>query len=223
MSEKAFLDTCVFIAFAFHINSLHSLSHIVINSYNECYWSDFVKSEYNNRFKEKLNNLSKFIRDLNIELVNPTKEFYSPQDLFNFVLRRYSRKLQVDAQSSIEPFWEEYMGMVSQIPFYILNKKLNLCLIDLSSHAQFNNNFLENNILLTPQRIKNYDTIESMLKSEGVKEEDRHVALDCHDFAKNQNDLVDFVTFDETLYHCVINIERHSCNSIKGKYDFILS
>ena len=220
MNNKSFWDTCIALAFVFHINSLHSISHMVFDSYPEHYWSEYVKDEYERRYDQKFKNLSRFFQDLNIDLEFPNKEFYSSKDLIQFAMENYSGKLKDDAKSSIKAFWEEYIGIQSQIPFYNLKSNIVDCLIDLAHEKEVNNSILKQELQLTPPRTDDYDDIDSMLKSDGVKPEDCHVVLDGHDFAFKSNEPIDFITFDEKLYFSSKNIKILSFDSIKGKYDF---
>ena len=219
MNQKAFWDTCLAIAFVFHINSLHSQSHNVFDLYGEHYWSEFVKNEYEKRFDQKFKNLSRFFHDLDISLESPTQDLYSANDLIHFALK-YSDRLRDDAKNSVEPFWNEYVGIQSRIPFFDLKTIISNCLIDLNHDKVVNDSLLKQELKLTPQRTKEYNDINLMLKSNGVDGNDRHVVLDGHDFAKYSADPVDFITFDETVYYGAKNVKILSFDSIKGKYDF---
>ena len=61
----------------FYINSIYPKAKDAFNTYSEYYWSANVADEFNNRYYEKIINLSEFIRDLKLLLTNPTKELYS--------------------------------------------------------------------------------------------------------------------------------------------------
>lgn len=59
---KAFIDTNLAIAIIFYINSLHSVSENVFNSYSELFWSKYVKEEFEKRYGEKYLNISCFFQ-----------------------------------------------------------------------------------------------------------------------------------------------------------------
>ena len=223
MNEKSFWDTCIAIAFVFHLNSLHSASHKVFNSYSEHYWSDFVKQEFKRRRQQKIDNLTTFFNDLRVDLNSPAQEFYSPNDLVRYAVNKYDGRLKDDAKNSVDSFWNEYVGFQSQIPFYNLKSYIAVCLNDLRIKFDLNTITLNQNLHLTPQRTNDYESIELKLKSNGVKKADRHVALDGHDFALKSSDPIDFITFDYDLFYGSKNVDSLAFDSIKGKYDFIFS
>lgn len=220
MSNKAFLDTNLAISNVFQLNSLHLKSKTVFDTYTKLFWSHFVKDEFKNRYERKLDNLSKFYQDLQKFLENPNQELYSFADLNFFALENYSNVMFNDAKSSVKPFWGQYIGIESKIPFYSLINAINHCIKDLSVNTGINKDNLEKSLILTPQRIRSYDDIDNMLKSEGVKDADRIVTLDGHDFACRSDDPIDFVTFDECCFNGASNVEILCFNSVKGKYDF---
>ena len=79
---------------------------------------------------------------------------------------------------------------------------------------------LMNLIGLIPERINDYSKIDLMLKLHGVKDADRAVTLDGHEFASLNRDPIDFVSFDDDCYYGAKNVKLLSFNSIKRKYDF---
>lgn len=218
--KKAFFDTNILIAIVFYINSLHLKSKNAFNSYSQYYWSSHVRDEFNIRCEEKLENLSNFFFDLQKFLENPEQELYSMSDLENFVRKNYSNKMMEDAQSSIAQFWQRYIGIESQLPFFNLKNNIDDCLNDLTVDIILNKKKLKTALHLTPQRTNNYSDINSMLEKEGVHDKDRIVTLDGHDFACFSSDPIDFVTFDDDCYNGAKNIEILCFNTIKGKNDF---
>ena len=56
--KKAFLDTNILLANAFFLNSLYLKSQIVFDEYDEIYWSNFVKYEFNRRYFIKQNHMT---------------------------------------------------------------------------------------------------------------------------------------------------------------------
>ncbi len=220
---KVFFDTNLPIAHVFEINSLHFKSEYVFKFYKEFFWSSFVKNEFDRRYNEKLDNLLDFFFKLQINLVNPEKEFYSSSDLIEFVNSNYSGKIRNDVKSSINPFWSKYIGIESQVPFFNIKTKVDNCLNDLSLNSNNKKMNLEKIMQLTPQRKKSYSNIDSMLKSEGVNLQDRIVTLDGHDFACRSSNPIDFVTFDDTCYNDAKKVEILCFSSIKGEQDFIAS
>lgn len=223
MIKNAFIDTNLAIAYVYHINSLHNKSKKVIEEYDNLFWSFYVEYEFNRRSPKKYMNLSTFFHDLQKFLENPKKELYCERDLEDFALNNYSGKLQTDAKNSIKPFWNEYFGVESWAPFSDIKYKINSCLIDLTVNSVKNLNDFKKNVSLTPQRAKNYPKIDSMLKSEGVHENDRIVTLDGHNFACKSSNTIDFVTFDNDCFNGAKNVELLCFNSIKGKDDFTAS
>lgn len=218
--KKAFFDTNVLIAKVFHINSLHQKSKNAFNSYSQYFWSSYVRDEFDNRFDEKLDNLPNFFFDLQKFLENPEQELYSLSDLENFVRKYYTDKKMEDAQSSIAQFWQRYIGIESQLSFFNLKNNIDDCLNDLTIGISLNKKNLKKYMQLTPQRTNIYSNIDSMLKNEGVRDTDRIITLDGHDFACFSRDPIDFVTFDENCCNGAKNIDILCFNSIKGKYDF---
>ena len=218
--KKAFLDTNVIIAYVFFLNSLHFKSQKVFNEYDVLFWSSFVQKEFNNRYSIKQLNLNLFFNDLQKFFGNPEKEFYSSFDLKNFVLNNYSGKLLEDAESSINPFWDKYFGIKTQIAFFEIIYAINRCLYDLSITSNRYKKQLKHSLILTPKRTQNYSHIDKMLENEGVKPADRKVTLDGHDFACFSSDPIDFVTFDYECFKGAKNIKILCFDSIKGKYDF---
>jgi hypothetical protein len=219
MSDKAFFDTNLPIAFVFQINSLHDKSKKAFNDYSKVYWSYFVKKEYERRYNEKLDNLLNFFQDFKFELENPTREFYTVDDMLNYA-KRYGGKSKKDFSSSLYSFWNKYSGMETHLPFSSLKNNVSDCLNDLSINTEINGLNLERIMQLAPQRTKSYSNIDAMLKNHGVKDADRNVILDGHDFACFSSDPVDFVSFDERCYYGARNVEILCFDSIKGKYDF---
>ena len=220
MNKKAFLDTNVVIARSFPINSFHSKSKNVFNEYSEYYWSSTVVNEFDRRFFIKQKNLRNFYNDLMKYLENPQQDFYSAQDLKKFALKNYKDKLKDDARSSVQPFWDKYIGFESQILFNNVQNAISLCIKDLSIETNNNKSFLEKIMKLIPERINDYSKIDLMLKLHGVKDADRAVTIDGHEFAILNDDPIDFVSFDDDCYYGAKNVKLLSFNSIKGEYDF---
>lgn len=220
MMSKVFLDTNVLIAWVFLINSLHAKSEEVFKVYSEFFWSNFVKNEFDASYGDKLDYLLDFFRKLQKFLENPEKEFYSIDDLFKFANENYSGDLLRNVKNSIFPFWEEYLGLESQIVFLEMEKSIGYCLNDLSLNSASNKLKLENLMQLSPQRNNNYQKLDGMLKSYGVHNQDRIVTLDGHDFSCFTSEPVDFVTFDDNCFNGAKNIGLLCFNSVKGKYDF---
>ena len=218
--KKAFLDTNVIIAYVLFLNSLHFKSKKVFNEYDVLFWSNFVQKEFHRRYFIKQMNLKFFFNELQKYFKNPDKEFYSSSDLKNFVLNKYSGKLQEDAKGSINPFWNRYFGIETQIEFFEMINAINYCIYDLSITSNGYINQLKNSLKLTPERTQNYSQIDKMLENEGVKPADRKVTLDGHDFACFSSDPIDFVTFDYECFKGAKNIKILCFDSIKGKYDF---
>lgn len=158
--------------------------------------------------------------DLKLFLENPEKDLYSNRDLLNFVKNHYSEKLLEDAKNSIEPFWNNYIGVESMVPFFNIKTSIDFCLNDLRITCIVNKQKLENKLVLAPQRNEDYPQIDAMLESFGVHEEDRKIILDGHDFACFSTQPVDFVTFDDDCFNGAKNIDLLCFNSVKGKYDF---
>ena len=218
--NKAFLDTNLLIAWVFFLNSLHSKSNSVFEQYDELFWSSFVRYEFNRRFFKKQNNIKFFFKELQKYFENPEQALYSSRDLKNFVLNNFSGKIMEDAQSSILPFWNEYFGFQTQVPFDSIKDAINFCLNDLSITSNKLKKGLDKSMNLTPLRTKSYSKIDKLLKNEGVKDADRRVTLDGHDFACFNSDPIDFVTFDEDCFNGANNVGILCFDSIKGKYDF---
>lgn len=207
----------------FFLNSLYFKSRRVFNEYDELFWSKFVQNEFNHRFFIKQKNLRSFFKDLQKYFENQNQEFYSVNDLKRFALNNYSGKIMEDVESSITPFWNEFFGIESYISFSNLRDAINFCLKDLSITLNNHKKQLQNIMQLTPQRTNDYGTIDKMLKKHGVKDEDRIVTLDGHDFACFCSSSIDFVTFDYDCFKGASNVDILCFDSVKGKDDFIAS
>lgn len=93
-----------------------------LNSMMSFFWSDFVKEEFDNKYVSKLNNISNFFFDLKKNLEDSGKEFYSSSDLMKYATNNYSGRMMDDAKKSVNPFWNQYIGIESVIPFNVINK-----------------------------------------------------------------------------------------------------
>lgn len=149
---NAFIDTNLAIALIFYINSLHTKSKEVFEVYSIIFWSNFVKKEYERRSYEKYNHLSEFFNDLQKYFEYPEKEFYSINDLYNFILSNYSGKKMEDAKSSISQFWSRYIGQNSYLHHQDIKKQSKTCLNDLNINTFTNMSKLEKTIQLTSKR-----------------------------------------------------------------------
>ena len=145
---------------------------------------------------------------------------YSEYNLRNFTLNNYNGKLKEDAESSIRPFWDRYIGITSQVSFKDLMKAIEACVADLKSDTNDNKVFLEESLQLVENRKNDYPKLDYLLKAVGVSDEDRLIALDGHEFASHSPDPVDFITFDDLLFKGVCEVEILCFESVKGKYDF---
>jgi hypothetical protein len=137
-------------------------------------------------------------------------------DLRSFVLQNYLDKFKNDAESSIDSFWMEYFGIETQVSFLNMKNAIEYCLKDLSITSNSYKKNLQQIMQLTPQRTRPYYQIDQMLKNNGVKDADRAVTLDGHDFACFSNDPIDFVTFDWKFYTGARNVKILCFNSVKG-------
>lgn len=218
--NTAFLDTNVLIAWIFLINSFHPKSVDVFNSYSQFFWSFSVVKEFEKKFNVKSKNLIRFFLDLQKFLENPEKDLYSLSDLIDFANERCSKQLLNEVKSSVKPFWSEYLGIQSRIPFFDMKNAIDFCLNDLLLNLDINKRSIEEIMQLSPQRSNDYSQIDAMLESFGVHEEDRKIILDGHDFACFSSQPVDFVTFDDYCFNGAKNIDLLCFNSVKGKYDF---
>lgn len=218
--NTAFLDTNIIIAWIFLINSFHPKSVNVFNSYSQLFWSSSVIAELEKKFNIKSKNLLRFFLDLQKFLENPEKDLYSLSDLIDFANEHCSKQLLDEVKSSIEPFWSEYLGIQSRIPFFDMKNAIDFCLNDLQLNLDINKRSIEEIMQLSPQRNEDYPQIDAILESFGVHEEDRKIILDGHDFACFSSQPVDFVTFDDDCFKGAKNIDLLCFNSVKGKYDF---
>ena len=72
----------------------------------------FVKLNKQVEYKRKYNG---FFKDLNLNLENSNKEFYNYNDLFNFVLKKYSEKQFRDVKSLLTPLRNKKYSKVVKI------------------------------------------------------------------------------------------------------------
>ena len=221
--NTAFLDTNIIISWIFLINSLHPKSVDVFKSYSQFFWSSSVVKELEKKFNVKSKNLIRFFLDLQKFLENPEKDLYSISDLIDFANEHCSKQLLDEVKSSVKPFWSEYLGIQSRIPFFDMKNAIDFCLNDLLLNLDINKRGIEEIMQLSPQRNNDYSQIDAMLESLGVDEEDRKIILDGHDFACFYTQPVDFVTFDDDCFNGAKNLDFLCFNSVKGKYDFTAS
>ena len=221
--NTAFLDTNIIISWIFLINSLHPKSVDVFKSYSQFFWSSSVVKELEKKFNVKSKNLIRFFLDLQKFLENPEKDLYSISDLIDFANEHCSKQLLDEVKSSVKPFWSEYLGIQSRIPFFDMKNAIDFCLNDLLLNLDINKRGIEEIMQLSPQRNNDYSQIDAMLESLGVDEEDRKIILDGHDFACFSTQPVDFVTFDDDCFNGAKNLDFLCFNSVKGKYDFTAS
>lgn len=196
------------------------MSKKVFEVYSEFFWPNNVSNEFDQLYFKKAESLKSFFHDLQKYLENPSQEFYSCADLHAFVKVHYDGKELENVRSSIEPFWNEYVGVESKILFFDMKNSVDACLMDMALILKENKDCLKNFMKLTPQRTKDYSDIVNMLKSVGVHDYDRKVILDGHDFACSSPEPVDFVTFDNDCYSGAKNTELLCFNSVKGKNNF---
>ena len=118
------------------------------------------------------------------------QELYSCADLYAFVKSHYDGKELENARSSIEPFWNEYIGVESNILFFDIKNSVDACLRDIVLILKGNKDCLKEFMQLTPQRTKNYFDIVNILKSVGVHDSDRNIILDllCFNSVKGKID-----------------------------------
>lgn len=220
MSFKVFCDTNLPIAYVFHLNSLHLISKEVFEFYSQPVWSKNVLHEFDKIYFKKLENIKILFHDLQKYLENPSKELYSLEDLLHFVRTHYSDEEMKHVESSIEPFWREYIGFESRILYFNIKNSIDACLTDLAFTLKVNKDNLKELMQMAPQRTNLYHDIDGLLKSCGVHGSDRKIILDGHDFACFSDSPVDFVTFDKDCYSGAKNVELLCFNSIKGINDF---
>ena len=218
--KKAFGDTCIFIAITFLINSHYTRAKNVFNTYDEIFWSINVKNEFNNRFDEKYDKLLEIFSDIQEELEKINKEFYCITDLKKYIKRNFKDNKFKEAENSVNPFWNKYIGNEDQVIIIKMQHAIDKCLIDLRVISSLKKNELNKNILLTPKRDDEYSKINIMLETNGVTEKDRIIALDGHDFALRSNFDVDLITFDDAFYFGAEKVKKLAFSNIKSKYDF---
>lgn len=129
--EKAFLDTNILIAWIFFLNSLHNKSEKVFDFYSELFWSNYVKKEFEDAYKNKYKNLFKLFFDLQKYFECLEKEFYHYFDLKNYAVENISESELDDVISSLKQFWNQYFGIQSQIPYYNMGNAIDNCLNDM--------------------------------------------------------------------------------------------
>ena len=97
---------------------------------------------------------------------------------------------------------------------------INTCLNDLSILYGINESKLKKMMHSTPIITKKYSHMDSLLKLNGVSDEDRPVVLDGHDFAWKSSEPIDFLTFDNECYDGAKQVNVLCFNSIRGSKDF---
>ena len=162
--NTAFLDTNVLIAWIFLINSFHPKSVDVFNSYSQFFWSFSVVKEFEKKFNVKSKNLIRFFLDLQKFLENPEKDLYSLSDLIDFANERCSKQLLNEVKSSVKPFWSEYLGIQSRIPFFDMKNAIDFCLNDLLLNLDINKRSIEEIMQLSPQRSNDYPQIDALIE-----------------------------------------------------------
>ena len=108
---NSFVDTNVSIAYIFSINPLNNKSMAVFRGYDNIYWSELVKNECKNVFKNKRKILVKFYKDLANDLKPDDFHNFRFNDLRKHVMGKYSDgKKRDQILSSSKKFWDTYVN-----------------------------------------------------------------------------------------------------------------
>lgn len=104
-----FYDTNIPLAYVFSIEPNHKKSKYIFNEYDEVYWSQIVKIEFNNRFDKKFQSLIEFYQMLYFEFKNSIKNFIIFTDIkFYLKNKKYESKEEEDLFESLSLFWNYY-------------------------------------------------------------------------------------------------------------------
>ena len=128
---NSFVDTNVSIAYIFSIDPLNNKSMAVFRGYDNIYWSELVKNECKNVFKNKRKILVKFYKDLANDLKPDDFHNFRFNDLRKHVMGKYSDgKKRDQILSSLKKFWDTYVN--ERFPTYnSFNQAIQDCLDDL--------------------------------------------------------------------------------------------
>lgn len=142
-------------------------------------------------------------------------------DLKKYVMRNYlDGKRRDQILSSLRKFWDNYVQ--ERFPTYnSFIQAVQSCLNDLRNFVYSRKSQWEQNISLTPDRVKRYLALKNKLKSVNVHSPDDDIVLDAHDFNLRDDSPLDFITFDEGCYEGVSKIKEFQFNKVKGKHDYL--
>lgn len=218
---NSFVDTNVSIAYIFSIDPLNNKSMAVFRGYDNIYWSELVKNECKNVFKNKRKILVKFYKDLANDLKPDDFHNFRFNDLRKHVMGKYSDgKKRDQILSSLKKFWDTYVN--ERFPTYnSFNQAIQDCLDDLKYLVYSRKNQWETNTSLTNKRVDKYLYLKKKLASLNVHHPDDDIALDAYDFNLRNDFLLDFITFDEDCRVGVSKIKEFQFNKVKGKYDYL--
>lgn len=212
----AFCDTNVLISYVFLLDYLNRYSEVVFKQYSSIFYSDNVKDEYECVFKDKYNVLSKQIYDLERHVNQNYNEFYH----LSAVKNEFSNSSSKEFIGFLDLFWKRYLEFDNYVSSNQFSDSLDICRRDLKENTFFRDLKLKEKLSLVNNSTDCYDDINEKLKALNVHTKDRKIVLDAHDFNLKNEDIFDFITFDEKFLNGIKSVEEFSFRSIKGKLDF---
>lgn len=218
---NSFVDTNVSIAYLFLIDPFNKKSENVFKEYDNIFWSNNVKKEFETVFKNKLHILSLFYNNLKRDLKQMGHVIFSFENLIKYVDKdkRYTLKEKYNIKSTLSSFWDFYVNNQFSEIIEVINA-VNNCLTDLSFLIYERKSEWYEKIKLTPLRTKIYEFLHKKLIDLNVHFPDDCIILDAHDFNLKIDDNLDFITFDTKFYNSINMIEEFSFNKIKCKEDY---
>ena len=216
---NAFIDTNVSIAYVFLIDPLNKPSSSVFRNYENIFFSELVKLEFDDVFYKKLEILIKFFKKIRRDLKKGKLVEITLNNLKRYAKdENYTKKELKHIINSLTIFWDKYVNerFPNANSFKIAIDK---CLKDLKILTYSRKTYLENFLKITEKRTKKYSNLKNKLKENSLHYPDYEIILDAHDHnLKNSYDL-DFITFDKDCCKGA-KLSDFSFNKVKYKWDF---
>lgn len=191
-----FLDTNIFIGYVFFEDPWHDKS-LKVFELKRLYWSDTVKKEFNNKFKEISNELYGFVSEIEDALYeNPLDDFTLNQFqkvLFNIHINGIDNKKK---SRVLKKIWEEitqYEEYLSKLD--LLNEvrtyKMDMKQVFFSRKKSFSDK------VILHKSINSYSELYNKLNN--IHSPDNKIVLDAHDLAVIEEESVYFISSDKII------------------------
>lgn len=214
---KNFIDTNIALGYSLPCDKWHSNSIEFIFNNNNFYWSNNVKKEFNEKFKNITRGVFEFLGKISVLLAMNKKSFVNYYSFENFILNK-TKNCNIDKTKKIkiiEFFWENKKIILSDFPIeiqlkfdsFILSYKFDYDSLkkELESIMNLHDCGLENYL--------KYSLIHEKLKDLKIHYPDDIILLDAHDLGLSSN--VCFNTLDKELHVKIKNSNILKINEFK--------